>query len=615
MTADGIGSTEPPKREAGAPAASTSSKASREKGREGQDDRKKRKMNDPIAPKKGLSGYMFFAQEERENEKRSNPGVSFLELARIIGDRWRRMTWEEQESYEAKARINKKRYDDEKKGNNNPHPMRIDSGNESTVEDADFILVKDDGCSSTYAGKRGDEKEKSAMKAAAAASSSSAKASKKKGREEQNEQDEGKKRRRMKYPDSPKRPLSVYMFFALSERNNVKRSNPGLSLPEVAQIIEDRWRKMTKEEKEQYEANARIDTGKFQIPFLNLFTPRFIALSGNLSRPIGIGLTAMTTAAGRGNTDEDFVLVKDDGGSPTDARKSGDEKKASDFRWKLADKLYLSLSYIRIWEIQGPAKKEPPKKEAGAAAASAASTSSKASRKNGREGQDNRKNKRKKKDPIAPNKWLSGFMFFAREERENVKRSNPGVSFREIPQIIRDRWRKMTLEEQEPYEAKSRIDKKRYEDEKEGNNNPHPMKIDSRNESAVEDEDFVLFKAASDAKASKKKGREEQDEGKKKKKKKRRRKYANPPLSVYMFFALSESDNVKRSNPGLSLPEVAKIIEDRWRKMTKEEKEQYEANARIKLLTPEMDPTDDGFANAQLVSLMLEMNLTDDVAA
>ncbi|KAK8523292.1 hypothetical protein V6N13_113241 [Hibiscus sabdariffa] len=267
----------------------------------------------------------------------------------------------------------------------------------------------------------------------------------------------------------------------------------------------------------------------------------------------------MTTAAGRGSTDEDFVLVKDDGGSPTDARKSGDEKKASDFRWKLANKLYLSLSYIRIWEIQGPAKKEPPKKEAGAAAASAASTSSKASRKNGREGQDNRKNKRKKKDLIAPKKWLSGFMFFAREERENVKRSNPGVSFREIAQLIRDRWRKMTLEEQEPYEAKSRIDKKRYVDEKEGNNNPHPMKIDSRNESAVE--------------------------------------------------------NVKRSNPGLSLPEVAQIIEDRWRKMTKEEKEQYEANARIKPLTPDMDPTDDGFANARLVSLMLEMNLTDDVSA
>lgn len=42
---------------------------------------------------------------------------------------------EEKEPYEAKARVDKKRYDDEKnemKGNNsNPQPMNIDSGNES----------------------------------------------------------------------------------------------------------------------------------------------------------------------------------------------------------------------------------------------------------------------------------------------------------------------------------------------------------------------------------------------------------------------------------------------------------------------------------------------------
>ncbi|XP_039042636.1 FACT complex subunit SSRP1-like [Hibiscus syriacus] len=161
--------------------------------------------------------------------------------------------------------------------------------------------------------------------------------------------------------------------------------------------------------------------------------------------------------------DEDFVAGKSDEGSPTDdsgedesdASKSGDEK-------------------------EKPAKKEPPpKKEAGAAS----SSSSKASKKKGREGQDDgKKKKRKKKDPNAPKRALSGFMFFSQVERENVKKSNPGMSFTEVSKIMGERWRKLSTEEREPYEAKARLDKKRYDDE-EGDNHPQPMNVDSGNES------------------------------------------------------------------------------------------------------------------------------------
>ncbi|KAL4364235.1 hypothetical protein GQ457_04G033190 [Hibiscus cannabinus] len=170
--------------------------------------------------------------------------------------------------------------------------------------------------------------------------------------------------------------------------------------------------------------------------------------------------------------DEDFVLDKDDGGSPTDdsgedesdASKSGDEK-------------------------EKPAKKEaPPKKEGGGATAGAASSSSsslKASKKKGREGQEEgkKKTKRKKKDPNAPKRALTGYIFFSQVEMENVKKNNPGISQPEVMKMVGDRWSKMTDEEKEPYLAKARIDKKRYDDEKKGNNNPQPMNIDSGNES------------------------------------------------------------------------------------------------------------------------------------
>lgn len=34
-------------------------------------------LTDPNAPKRGLSAYMFFANEQRENVREENPGIAF----------------------------------------------------------------------------------------------------------------------------------------------------------------------------------------------------------------------------------------------------------------------------------------------------------------------------------------------------------------------------------------------------------------------------------------------------------------------------------------------------------------------------------------------------------
>jgi hypothetical protein len=41
-------------------------------------------LPDPNAPKRGLSAYMFFANEQRENVHKENPGISFGELDRNV---------------------------------------------------------------------------------------------------------------------------------------------------------------------------------------------------------------------------------------------------------------------------------------------------------------------------------------------------------------------------------------------------------------------------------------------------------------------------------------------------------------------------------------------------
>ncbi|KAL2110537.1 hypothetical protein VUR80DRAFT_1015 [Thermomyces stellatus] len=75
---------------------------------------KKRGKKDPNAPKKGLSAYMFFANEQRENVREENPGISFGQVGKLLGERWKALSEKQRAPYEAKAAADKKRYEDEK---------------------------------------------------------------------------------------------------------------------------------------------------------------------------------------------------------------------------------------------------------------------------------------------------------------------------------------------------------------------------------------------------------------------------------------------------------------------------------------------------------------------
>lgn len=89
--------------------------------------------SDPNAPKRGLSAYMFFANEQRESVREQNPGISFGkscfcslspmstsltidtgQVGKVLGERWKALSDEERRPYEEKAQADKKRYEDEK---------------------------------------------------------------------------------------------------------------------------------------------------------------------------------------------------------------------------------------------------------------------------------------------------------------------------------------------------------------------------------------------------------------------------------------------------------------------------------------------------------------------
>ncbi|KAN0083057.1 High mobility group box domain containing protein [Elaphomyces granulatus] len=73
---------------------------------------------------------------------------------------------------------------------------------------------------------------------------------------------------------------------------------------------------------------------------------------------------------------------------------------------------------------------------------------------------------KKKKDPNAPKRGLSAYMFFANEQRDVVREENPGISFGQVGKLLGEKWKALNEVERRPYEDKAQADKKRYEDEK-----------------------------------------------------------------------------------------------------------------------------------------------------
>lgn len=55
----------------------------------------KRRKRDPNAPKHPVSAYLFFVAESRTKLCKEYPGMSFGEMAKFIGSKWKALTVEE----------------------------------------------------------------------------------------------------------------------------------------------------------------------------------------------------------------------------------------------------------------------------------------------------------------------------------------------------------------------------------------------------------------------------------------------------------------------------------------------------------------------------------------
>ncbi|PNW88436.1 hypothetical protein CHLRE_01g029450v5 [Chlamydomonas reinhardtii] len=115
-----------------------------------------------------------------------------------------------------------------------------------------------------------------------------------------------------------------------------------------------------------------------------------------------------------------------------------------------------------------PAKEKPATSPSGADAAPGSGGKGKKGKKAAAteegEGGAKPKKERKKKDPNAPKKNLSAFMYFSNSNRDKVKAENPGIAFGEVGKLLGERWKAMSAEEKAPYDEMAAKDKVRYAD-------------------------------------------------------------------------------------------------------------------------------------------------------
>merc|ERR1712032_1140753 len=99
----------------------------------------------PNAPKKPQTAYLYFSTELRPKLKKENPALSFGELGKLVGSKYKELTEDDKEKYNDMAKADKERYKKEMASYEQKKKSEAeDSDSDDDDEDSDEELVADD---------------------------------------------------------------------------------------------------------------------------------------------------------------------------------------------------------------------------------------------------------------------------------------------------------------------------------------------------------------------------------------------------------------------------------------------------------------------------------------
>jgi len=92
------------------PPSDVSSESGSEDGGKRRRKRKKKKIKDPKKPKRAMSSFMFFANEQRPNVRLQYPDIKITEIGKRLSELWKALTKEQRQKYVDDADRDKERY-------------------------------------------------------------------------------------------------------------------------------------------------------------------------------------------------------------------------------------------------------------------------------------------------------------------------------------------------------------------------------------------------------------------------------------------------------------------------------------------------------------------------
>jgi len=75
------------------------------------------------------------------------------------------------------------------------------------------------------------------------------------------------------------------------------------------------------------------------------------------------------------------------------------------------------------------------------------------------------KKRKRERDPDQPKAALNAYLFYMKENRQTIKKENPGLKTTDISRKIGELWRALTDAEKKPYVDLALEDKKRYQEQ------------------------------------------------------------------------------------------------------------------------------------------------------
>jgi len=178
---------------------------------------------------------------------------------------------------------------------------------------------------------------------------------------------------------------------------------------------------------------------------------------------------------------------------------------------------------------------------------------------------------KKVKDPNAPKRAMSAYMYFVKETRQKIIEENTELKFQEISIKLAEKWKALLDVEKAPYLEKETQSKLAYVEACKKYNESKSMQLDEPEGIPMQSQGNELQPEVSVPPQNTQAPRIKTV----KKRNKRDPNAPKRPLTAYMIYAQEIRPLIRQNNPNMGITELTAIIAANYSKLSVEQKQTY----------------------------------------